>query len=266
MKNKIYLLFVVFVSHVFYSTAQKQITLQEAKADTRGVYVTFNTGFSLSDMIDPGIQKQGSLNIRLYSDGKYPLSSSFQQRACARISPNYKLGVGMLFDITRLFALGFDINYEAKGCQIPLQTLWIDDSNWSSPLNVDAMGTIRLHYLVLPFKTEIHYKMFYFSTGIYTGILLGENRIATVMYQDEKHKFIENVDFQHRNYSWIDFGVFFNTGVRVPLSAKDFLKIGVGGTWNVTGIRRIREGGSNLPYYNQVFTLELRYERKIKEK
>lgn len=217
----------------------------------------------MSNMIGKGTLDYEQLSINRKSEGEY--SAHLNAYACDKFSPNYKFGMGMMFDIHDLFSIGFDVNYETKGYKMPIKPLWISDigSYDGQYIDTDLTATIRIHYFVLPFNAEIHYKMFYFSAGIYTGVLLDSRYKIAFMYENQEFNINNKI---RRGYALIDIGAHFNTGVLIPISQKDFLKIGVGGAWNISRTSKwmLYIDIVPPPFYSQVFSVELKYERKIK--
>jgi len=183
--------------------------------------------------------------------------------------PGYKFGLGITFDRTKNFAWGLDLNFETKGCRIPIReiifsTFHYDDDYYREIVAAPSKlhSTIRLNYIVVPIRTEFKYKKVYVMQGIYTGFLLHAANNTKFDYENQYFDFYYNVS---QFYALMDLGVFLNAGLCFPLSERNSIKIGLAGAWNVSGIdARNIDGGGYSFFNNQVFGLEVKYETKIK--
>ena len=255
--------------------AQQQTPIVETNSD-KGIKLNINVGGHFSNMIGD-VQKDDNLFLGIHNENGYFMrynAYNLNAGGYSGLLPGYKLGLGITFDITKNFAWGFDLNYQTKGCLIPMKELIVsyyyittypvytssDEVKRFSASNFHSK--IRLNYLVIPVKTEFKYKKFYCMQGIYIGVLL--NAVNTTKFDYES----QNFDLRYTptsHYSRIDFGVFLNTGFCFPLSKRDFIKVGLVGEWNVSGIEgRGLLGGHYSFFSNQVLGIELKYEIKVK--
>ena len=264
MKTIKYLMFglCIFIIQQNVITAQQQVSITEINAE-KGIKLNFNAGFHFSNMIGEGIEKSSYFHLHKKQFNSY--TGEVGDAVCSKFLPGYKFGIGITFDKTKYFAWGFDLNFETKGCQIPIERICVyDDYEFISCDNTSSqlLSTIRLNYLVLPVRFEFKYKKIYFMPGAYTGFLLKANETTKLDYENQHLDFRNDISYW---YAPIDLGVFLNTGFCIPLSENNSIKIGLVGEWNVNGLRkRGLKGGVYRFYSNQVLGLELKYELKIK--
>jgi hypothetical protein len=260
------------------ANAQQQVSKNEARNAAKGIKLNINAGFYFSNMIGKDVQKDDNLFLGVHSeDGylKYYDDYNLNAGGYKGLLPGYKFGFGITFDVTKYFACGVDLNFQTKGCLIPMKELIVSYYNtttypiYTSDIEVKRFpasnfhSKIKLNYIVIPIRAEFKYKKFYFTSGLYTGFLLNAVNTAKFDYEDR------SFDLRYTltgYYSPIDFGILLNTGFCFPFLEKHFIKIGLVGEWNINGIRnnRIHDGGRNSYFVNQVFGLELKYEIKIK--
>jgi hypothetical protein len=237
-----------------------------AQETAKGLKLSCNAGCMLSNMIGKGCVD----NAEVYGGLSY-YTHYTNASAGRKFLAGYKFGLGIAFDFTQIISLDLDINYEEKGCLIPVNKIWLGKGSFDEHGNyeedyvsVKAFSKIRLRYFVVPIKTEIRYKMFYVAPGIYTAFLVDAQDYGAFHLKNQE--IIINTKRTWK-YSFLDFGVLLNIGIAVPLSLNDFLKIGIGGAWNITNIKK-REGKRfdvvEASFYNQSYSLEVKYERKIK--
>lgn len=220
----------------------------------KAIRFSINAGMTYSNTIGKGIVEDSWIN-------GYPPDCYTNSSASDDFIFGKKFGIGLIKDLNKTFSIGLDINYEEKGCKIPITHLsYLTSSNGSYELveqEVDEKSSIKLKYLVLPFKLETRFKMIYFQSGIYGGVLLDA---------DDYGK-IDGIDFERDKdgrYSLLDLGVLVGLGTRIPLSEKNIVKIGVNGNWNITGNDgRGMTPGYKYHWYNQSFNFEIKFERKI---
>ena len=220
----------------------------------KAIRFSINAGMTYSNTIGKGIVEDSWING--YPPDCYTNSSAGDDFIFGK-----KFGIGLIKDLNKTFSIGLDLNYEEKGCKIPITHLsYLINSNGSYELvqqEVDEKSNIKLKYLVLPFKLETRFKMFYLQYGIYGGILLDADDYGE----------IDGIDFERDKdgrYSLLDLGVLVGLGTRIPLSDKNIVKIGVNGNWNITGNEtRGMIPGYKYHWYNQSFNFEIKFERKI---
>jgi len=172
-----------------------------------------------------------------------------------------KFGIGIVNSINKTFSLSLDVNYEEKGCKIPLTEISYLESIQGPYILNNQKSNIRLKYISLPLKLETKFDWFYIKTGIYVGVLVDADDYGELRINDQKIKFERDKDGR---YSKFDLGGIIGAGISIPLSKIDFLKFGLNGQWNILG---------NDPqyvspeywkhWYNQSFSLEIRFEREI---
>lgn len=224
---------------------------QESNKEIR---LSINTGITYSNMIGKGIVEESWIN-------GYPPDCYTNSSASDVFKLGKKFGIGLIKDLNKTFSVGLDLNYEEKGCKIPITHLsYLTSSNGSYELveqEVNEKSNIKLKYLTLPFILETRYKMIYLQSGIYGGILLDA---------DDSGK-INGVDYERDKdgrYSLLDLGVLIGLGTRIPISEKNIVKVGLNGNWNLTGNdSRGMTPGYKYHWYNQSFNFELKFERKI---
>lgn len=220
----------------------------------KAIRFSINAGMTYSNTIGKGIVENSWIN-------GYPPDCYTNSSASDDFIFGKKFGIGLIKDLNKTFSIGFDLNYEEKGCKIPITHLsYLISTNGSYELverEVDEKSSIKLKYLVLPFKLETRFKTIYFQSGIYGGILLDA---------DDYGK-IDGIDFERDKdgrYSLLDLGVLVGLGARIPLSDRNIVKIGVNGNWNITGNEsRGMIPGYKYRWYNQSYNLEIKFERKI---
>ncbi len=224
---------------------------QENKKEMR---FSINVGITYSNMFGKGIIKDSWIH-------GYPPDCYTNGSASDKFILGKKIGIGVTKELNKTFSIGLDLNYEEKGCIIPITNLsYSTGSNDSYKLvqkEVDENTNIKLKYLVIPLKLETIFKIFYLQSGIYTGILLDADDYGEI----DGVKFERDKDGR---YSFFDLGLLVGFGTNISLSEKTFLRIGVNGNWNITG----NDGRGMQPkykhhWYNQSFNLEMKFERKI---
>ncbi|MDR2436759.1 MAG: PorT family protein [Endomicrobium sp.] len=266
MKKKLFLLAVFYSVGVCVFAQQQGENLYNKPKPIKGIKLSMNTGFLLSNMIG----KSTVDHATFYAD--YDNLKGFYSARTSAYSGRsffygYKFGIGILMEFNKLLALGIDINYEGKGCRIPASVQYViyDESGnrFTKKVKLTESAKFRLHYLILPMKMEIRYKMFYAISGIYTGFLLDAKGSANFLFNNSYVKLNYN---RKSRYSLIDFGTLLSLGICIPLSLNDFLKISIGGEWSIIDMknRRFIVNGKTFPSYNQSYNIELKYERKIK--
>ena len=224
---------------------------QENEKDLR---FSINWGIMYSNTIGKGIVEDSWIN-------GYPPDCYTNSSASDDFIVGKKFGIGLNKDLTKTFSIGVDLNYEEKGCKIPITHLsYLTSSNGSYELveqDIDEKSNIRLKYLVLPLKLETRFKMIYFQSGIYCGILLDADEYGE----------INGIDFKNdpdSRYALMDIGVLVGLGARIPLTNKNIIKFGLNGNWNITGNdTRGMIPGYKYHWYNQSFNLEIKFERKL---
>jgi len=286
--------------------AQQQVNETEAKTAKKGIKLNLNAGFHFSNMIGKDVQKNDNIFISAYNlntlnINDYPPLYNYEcyglyAGGYKGLLPGYKFGLGITFDVNNFFAWGFDLNFETKGCLIPIKEIitsyyiTITYPVYTSNLEekrVEASklySKIRLNYIVVPIRTEFKYKKFYCMPGMYVGFLLNApnttkfdyrmpdmykgfvlDDINTTKFDDDNLYF----DIKHNvssHYAFIDCGVFLNMGFCFPFLEKHFIKIGLVGEWNVSGTESRKLIGAPYSFFsNQVLGLELKYEFKIKQ-
>jgi len=261
----IFILFALLSTYLF---AQQEVEVAEKNTE-KGIKLNFNAGFHFSNMIGQNVQKYDNIHISAHSYGSTYRYECNELYAGGYITflPGFKFGLGLTFDKTKKFSWGFDLNFETKGCLIPIKEITIvsyTSQVESKSINASNLNSkIRLNYIVIPVRTEFKYKKFYLMPGVYTGFLLGA--FSTTKFDYENHRF----NVQRRvssHYSLIDLGVILNIGFCFPLPKNEFIKIGIVGEWNINGTKsRSLDGGSYSYFCNQVLGLELKYEFKIKK-
>lgn len=224
------------------------------QGSNKEIRLSINAGMTFSNTIGKGIDEDSWIN-------GYPPDCYTNSSASDDFILGKKFGIGLIKDLNKTFSIGLELNYEEKGCKIPITHLsYLISSNGTYELveqKVDEKSNIRLKYLVLPFKLETRFKMIYFQSGIYGGILLDADDFGE----------IDGIDFERdkdSRYSLLDFGLLVGLGTRIPLSDKNIVKIGVNGNWNITGNEsRAMEPGYTYHWYNQTFYFEIKFEREI---
>lgn len=242
LKTIIYLLLVLISISTYGQESNKELRF------------SINAGMTYSNMIGKGIVEDSWIN-------GYPPDCYTNSSASDLFILGKKFGIGLIKDLNKTFSIGLDLNYEEKGCKIPITHLsYLTSTNGSYELverEVDEKSSIKLKYLTLPFKLETRFKTIYFQSGIYGGVLLDADDYGE----------IDGIDFERdkdSRYSLLDLGVLVGLGARIPLSDKNIVKIGVNGNWNLTGTEsRGMTPGYKYHWYNQSFNLEIKFERKI---
>lgn len=218
-----------------------------------GIRLGINTGLTYSNMFGKGVSNETSVYYFYDGDGYS------NRKAGKNFIPGFQGGVGINLDFNKTFSLGIDVNYEEKGCRIPISDVKYETVNITVS---DEYAKKKLRYLVLPVKMEVRYKMLYANVGVYTGVLLDADDKVNLSLGDQEVVFNNDT-----RYSLIDFGATVGVGVSIPLSQKDFLKIGISGDWNLTGVDQrgmLDDISGRIPYYNQSLKFGIRYERKVK--
>lgn len=229
-------------SNLFAQTSDSAISLHESNRET---WFSINAGISFSNTIGKGTVDESFLNGN-------PPDSYTNSSAGRNFIIGKKFGIGLIKDLNKKFSIGLDVNYEEKGCRIPISNIWYHGTSEA----VDEHSNIKLKYIVLPLKLETRFKLIYIESGIYAGILLDADDYGT----------INGVRFERdkdSRYSLLDIGVLLGIGKRIPLSDNNTIQLGINGNWNITG----NDGRSMTPgydhWYNQSFNLEVRFQRKI---
>lgn len=224
-----------------------------------GLRLNFNLGPTYSNMIGKGIIENSWIN-------GYPPDCYTNGSASDNFILGKKIGMGIIKDINKTFSFGIDLNYEEKGCRIPITYIsYLTEINGSLERirkYVNEKSNIKLKYLIIPMTLETKFKIFYIQTGFYSGILLDADDYGTIRIDNQELGFERDKDGR---YFLFDIGILFGTGIIIPISDKNTLKFGVNGNWNVTG----NDGRGMTPrykyhWYNQSYNFEIRYERKIK--
>lgn len=258
------------------TNAQQEVAKVETNV-AKGIKLNFNVGFHFSNMIGKDVQKDDNLFLSIHSENgyiKYYDDYNLNAGGYKGLLPGYKFGIGVTFDVTKHFAWGFDLNYQTKGCRIPMKELVVSyyytttypdyTSTYESksfPLS-NVHSKIRLNYIVIPIRAEFKYKKFYFASGLYTGFLLNAPNTTKFDFEDKHFDVQYNVS---SHYALIDLGVLLKAGFCFPVSKNDFIKIGLASEWNINGGESpFLVGGSYSYFCNQVFGLELKYELKMK--
>jgi hypothetical protein len=267
MKKKLFLLGIFYFTCVCIFAQQQEENLHNKQQQAKGIKLSMNTGFLLSNMFGKGTVDDVSIstdydNVKGYYGGRTNGSSG------KYFLPGHTFGIGIVMCFNKMLALDIDINYKGKGCRIPVSSIdygiYDEIGNYiTKKIELTEFAKYRLHYLTVPVKIEICYKMFYVTSGIYTGFLLNAKESVNFPLNNFYVKFNDKKD----RYGLIDFGVLLTLGICIPLSLNDFLKIGIGGEWSVIDIRKKGLLGVRYPippFYNQSYNLELKYERKIK--
>jgi hypothetical protein len=233
----------------------------------KGIKLSFRTGFLLSNMIGEGVSDHASIQARL--DNKNEYIGKIPINVGKKLLPGCKAGFGIVLDFHKTVAIDVGIDYEMKGWKTPVSTVSLeteyinaDGLHKGEYINVTETASRAMHYITVPVKAEIRYKLFYCSPGFYSGVLLYANDFGQINAENKKILITKE---RTQIYTRFDLGLLINMGVSVPLSEKDFLKIGIGGAWSVVNIARRMPGVTFYPIYNQSFNLELKYERKIKQ-
>ena len=80
-----------------------------------------------------------------------------------------KFGIGFINDFNKTFSIGLDLNYEEKGCKIPITRLsYLTSSNGTYELvqkEVNEKSNIKLKYLVLPIEKSVNHVSLKLSEG-----------------------------------------------------------------------------------------------------
>ncbi|MEN8225945.1 MAG: outer membrane beta-barrel protein [Bacteroidota bacterium] len=227
--------------------------------ENKDLRLCINAGITYSNTIGKGTVDDSWIN-------GYPPDCYTNSSAGKDFLMGKKFGIGLLKELNKIFSVGFDLNYEEKGCKIPITHLsyvaHINGSFQNISKEVDERSSIRLKYIVLPIKFEARHKMLYFQSGLYTGVLIDADDYGKINVDGQEFEFNRDKDSR---YSRVDVGVLISTGVAVPISEKDILKFGLSGNWNLTG----NESRGMIPgykddWYNQSFSFEIRFERIIK--
>jgi hypothetical protein len=221
--------------------------------------LNFNTGITCSNTIGKGIVDSSWIN-------GYPPDCYTNSSASNDFIIGKKFGIGLSRVIDKIFSIGIDINYEEKGCKIPITHIsYLINTNGTYKLveqKIDEKSKIKLKYFVIPIKLETRFKFFYINSGIYTGLMFDSDDYGKLTINNQEIKFKRDNDGR---YSLLDFGVLFGTGVSIPIAEKNNIKFGLTGNWNITGNDgRGMTPGYKYHWYNQSFNFEIRFERKIK--
>lgn len=247
-----YILIPLFLSLNFNLYGQNNDEGKSSNEGSNDFRFRINAGMTLSNTIGKGTVEDSFIN-------GYPPDCYTNSSAARHFIPGKKLGIGFMKDLNEKFSIGLDINYEEKGCRIPISFLsYRINTNGTSELiqqEVDEKSNIKLKYIVLPLKLETRLKKLFIESGIYSGILLDADdygKINGVRFERDKDG----------RYSLLDIGVVIGLGKRIPLSAKSNLILAINGNWNLTG----NDGRGMIPgygyhWYNQSFSLDVRYER-----
>jgi hypothetical protein len=279
--NKMKFLMILCLSAILLLFSEITNAQQEvAKVETnvaKGIKLNFNAGFHFSNMIGKNVQKDDNLFLFFFSENghiKYYDDYNLNAGGYKGLLPGCKFGVGVTFDVTKYFAWGFDLNYQTKGCRIPMRELIVSYyytttypdytstcESKSFPVS-NVYSKIRLNYIVIPVRAEFKYKKFYFASGLYTGFLLNSYNTTKFNFEDKHFDVRYNVS---SHYSRIDLGVLLNAGFCFPVSKDESIKVGFVSEWNINGGQSPSLDGGSYDYFcNQVFGLELKYELKIK--
>lgn len=218
------------------------------------LFFGIHAGLNYSNIIGAGIVENSWIN-------GYPPDCYTNSSASNDFTMGISFGAGMRKQFNKTYSLGFDLNYEEKGCKIPLTHL-------SYPLyengiytvieqEISAKSNIKLKYLQVPVKIEKRFRKIYIQSGIYGGILMDADdygKILGIYFERDKDS----------RYALLDVGVLVGFGIMLPVTTTDDIKIGLNGNWNLSG----NDGRSMTPgyehhWYNQCFNLEIRYEKKI---
>lgn len=242
------------------------------KNTEKSIKLNFNAGFHFSNMIGKNVQKEDNLFINAHSTNDSPYKYEcygLYAGGYKTFLPGYKFGLGVTFDKTKNFAWGFDLNFEAKGCLIPIKEIitsyytvityptYTSHFEQKSVKASNLYSKIRLNYIVIPIRTEFKYKKIYFMPGGYTGFLL--SAFSSIEYDHEVRRFNIRHDVSH-HYALMDLGAFLNIGFCFPLPKHELIKIGFVGEWNISGTENRFLLGGNYSYFcNQVLGLELKY-------
>jgi hypothetical protein len=110
-----------------------------------------NTGFTYSNMIGKGIVNSSWIN-------GYPPDCYTNYSASNDYITGLSFGVGILKDINKSFSYCFGLDYEEKGCKIPITHFsYLIESGGFHELvqqETNMKSNIRLKYLVIPAKME----------------------------------------------------------------------------------------------------------------
>ena len=276
--KKVLLLSIVLNFANIYIFAQQQVSSKEARNAAKGMRLNINAGFHFSNMIGKSIQKDDNLFLNIHNENDHTIyydNYNLNAGGYIRLLPGYKFGLGITFDVTEYFACGFDLNFQTKGCLIPMKELIVSYYNtstypfYTSECEVKRFSAskfhskIRLNYIVIPIKTEFKYKKFYCMPGIYTGFLINATNTTKFNFEEKQYNLRYNVS---HHYSLIDFGILLNTGFCFPFLKRHFIRVGLFGEWNISGTKsRQLDGAGRYSFFcNQVFGLEFKYEIKIK--
>lgn len=244
-----HILFLLFLLHFILTINLSGQNTAEIKSFDEGsseLRFCLNTGLTFSNAIGKGTDNVSFLN-------GYPPDCYTNSSAGTHFIFGKKFGIGFIKDLNQKFSIGLDINYEEKGCRIPVTYIW----HQGIAQAIDEKSNIRLKYIVLPIRLETRFKKMYLESGIYAGVLLDADDYGTV----NRIRFERDKDGR---YSLIDVGVGVGVGKRIPLSAKSILKLGFTGNWNVTGNEsRGMTPGSDHNWFNQNFNLQVNYETML---
>jgi hypothetical protein len=255
---------------ILFFVLQLTVVSMYAQHTDKGIKLSCNAGFLYSNLLGGGTRSSSWIYARenpvaAESDLGYVDSPKGKE-----FIPGYKAGLGVIVDFTKAFALNIDINYEQKGSKIPISKVLyrsFQGGRAAFPLSEssDNYAKLILRQIVVPVKAELRYKMIYISPGLYMGMLLEARERGEIHIGDHHDVVVDNNYKEH--CSFMDFGALMGVGVNIPLSQKQALKVGIGGAWSVTGNNAHQWGRVGVPIepiYSQSFSLELKYEFKIK--
>ncbi|MDR2980304.1 MAG: hypothetical protein LBV02_07705 [Bacteroidales bacterium] len=127
MKNKKTILIFAGILLLFSGivNAQQQVAIIGTNVG-KEIKLSINAGFHLSNMIGKGVQKGDNIFISAYSTNDSPdwyECYGLYAGGYNGLLPGYKFGLGITFDMNTFFAWGFDLNFETKGCRIPIKEI-----------------------------------------------------------------------------------------------------------------------------------------------
>ncbi|MFN8207325.1 MAG: hypothetical protein U0T82_07950 [Bacteroidales bacterium] len=220
------------------------------------IWYSMFAGASYSNMLGEGTRVEAILI-------DYPANPRLNAEAGEYFIWGKKGGFGLSFEFPHKTLISFDLGYEEKGCRIPLHQV-----SAYSPVEQGVSGQLldkrmfcneRIRYISIPLKAEKQFRYFYFQIGQYTAVRLSAKEYGTVQLNNEK--------FEYRstgNYALLDLGMLLGTGLSLTLSKWYTLRVGVSGSWNVTGNnRRVLEDEPGSFFYNQSLQAEVRLLRRI---
>lgn len=167
-----------------------------------------------------------------------------------------KLGLGISKDISQWLSFMADFNYEEKGSKIPITSYSYIKEDKRIQQKIDKKASLKLRYLILPLKVELRYKQLFLEGDLYGGFLLNAydyGEINAICYKYDKSGL----------YTKFDGGITLGIGTRIKVSDKNRIKVGLGGSWNLPGNQSILAGSGSSNFYNQTYSIDLKFERKF---